>query len=42
VGDTVGDTVGETVRETQWVLEIHGQGEEAAVRDQVTGVLGRR
>jgi hypothetical protein len=24
------------------VLEIHGQGEEAAVRDQVTGVLGRR
>jgi hypothetical protein len=34
--------VGETVRETQWVLEIHGQGEEAAVRDQVTGVLGRR
>jgi hypothetical protein len=29
-------------REGVPVLEIHGQGDDAAVQDQVTGVLGRR
>lgn len=29
-------------REGVPVLEIHGQGNDAAVQDQVTGVLGRR
>jgi len=33
--------IGQT-REGVPVLEIHGQGDDAAVQNQVTGVLGRR